>query len=367
MLFGDRFIMKLFRRVEPGVSPELELTRHLTEKAGFANAPALAGWLELRAGRAEPMTLGVLQAFVPNKGDAWRYTREDVKRYFERMQARPTQATTPQQHLLDLVGEEPPGEVRERMGAYLEATQLLGRRSGELHLALASSSDDPDFRPEPVSGLEQRSSYQSMRNLTGNVLRTLRRQLSRLPEGLQPQARALLAGEKQVVAGFETYLHQPVSALRSRIHGDYHLGQVLYTGKDFIIIDFEGEPARPLSERRRKRSVLRDVASMLRSFHYAAFGTLVELREQGLIGETRPEGLAGFADLWQVWASWGFLRGYLTVMRGSPLLPASREELQTLFDTFLLEKAIYELGYELNNRPAWVHIPLHGIGQICRF
>jgi maltose alpha-D-glucosyltransferase / alpha-amylase len=373
VLFGDRFILKLFRRVEPGTSPELELTRHLTEKAGFQHAPALAGWLDLRsaphaglsAGRGEPTTLGVLQAMVPNEGDAWRFTKENVKRYFERVAARPTRAQQPRKHLLDLVEEEAPDEVRDRMGGYLEAAQLLGRRTGELHVAL-TDAEDPGFRPEPVSGLDQRSTYQSMRNLTGNVLRTLARQLDRLPDELRPAARALLAAEKQVVAAFEAFLRQPTTALRSRIHGDYHLGQVLYTGKDFVIIDFEGEPARPLSERRRKRRALRDVAGMLRSFHYAAFGTLFELREQGLVGGHRIEELTGFADLWQIWASWAFLRGYLEVMRGSALLPLDRVELQTLLDTYLLEKAIYELGYELNNRPAWVQIPLHGIAQICR-
>jgi maltose alpha-D-glucosyltransferase/alpha-amylase len=178
-------------------------------------------------------------------------------------------------------------------------------------------------------------------------------------------ARELLGAEKRVMGAFEAYLRQAINALRIRTHGDYHLGQVLYTGKDFVIIDFEGEPARPLSERRRKRSCLTDVAGMLRSFHYAAFGTLVELRERGLIGERRLEDLSGLADLWQSWASWAFLRGYLRTLGASPLLPGDPQALRVLLDTYLLEKAVYELGYELNNRPAWVHIPVHGVRQIC--
>ncbi len=364
LVYGDRLMLKLFRRLEPGVSADLDLMRHLTERAAFAHSPPLAGWLELRAGRAEPVSLGVLEGFVANEGDAWRYTREEVQRFFERVAARREPVAPPGRPLLALLGEEPPAAVRDLIGAYLDAARLLGRRTGELHLALGDAQGDPDFRPEPHTGLYQRSTYQSMRNLTGAVFRLLRKRLPGLPEELQGQARELVARERRVLGGFESYLRRKITAPRIRTHGDYHLGQVLYTGKDFVIIDFEGEPARPLVERRRKRPALRDVAGMIRSFHYAAFGALRELGEEGRLAGAHAEELGPYADLWQVWSSWAFLGGYLGAMSDSPLIPRDREELGVLLDAFLLEKAVYELGYELNNRPGWVAIPMHGIRQI---
>jgi maltose alpha-D-glucosyltransferase / alpha-amylase len=160
-------------------------------------------------------------------------------------------------------------------------------------------------------------------------------------------------------------LKRRIDVVRIRTHGDLHLGQVLYTGKDFVIIDFEGEPARPLSERRRKRPGLRDVAGMLRSFHYAAFGSLLEQVSSGALGGRDFASMEPWARLWQEWTSWAFLKAYLETAGESPIVPKDRDELKVLLDAFVLDKAIYELGYELNSRPDWVTIPLHGIEQIA--
>jgi maltose alpha-D-glucosyltransferase / alpha-amylase len=364
LAYGDQLILKLFRRAEEGTNPDLEVGRFLTERCAFAHIPPVAGALEYRGGDGESTTLAILQAFVPNQGDAWRYTLDALGRYFERALAAPTPplAELPfaSRTLLDLAERDQSPQIYELVGAYIEQASLLGQRTAELHLALASALDDPQFAPEPFTALYQRSIYQSMRTQTSRVFQLLRRQLKELPEQDRADAEQLLLREAAIVASFRALLEGQISALRIRYHGDYHLGQVLYTGKDFVIIDFEGEPGRPLRDRRIKRSPLRDVAGMLRSFHYAVH---TALRNQAAGSLIRPEDMplaSAWAHSWQLWVSAAFLRTYRATADEAPFLPR-REELALLLDAFLLEKAIYELGYELNNRPDWVRIPLRGI------
>jgi maltose alpha-D-glucosyltransferase/alpha-amylase len=203
-----------------------------------------------------------------------------------------------------------------------------------------------------------------MRNLTGQVLRTMRARLPLLPEADRQRASEILANGDKITGRFQEYLTRRFTVARIRCHGDLHLGQVLHTGKDFAIIDFEGEPARPLSERRRKRAALRDVAGMLRSFHYAALMTTLDHQRVGALSASVLETLGPWARLWQVWVSWAFLREYLHTAGDADFVPHDREELRVLLDAMLLDKAVYELGYELNNRPDWLQIPLLAIGQI---
>jgi maltose alpha-D-glucosyltransferase/alpha-amylase len=200
-----------------------------------------------------------------------------------------------------------------------------------------------------------------MRNLTINNLSLLRRNLKQLPDQTRQDGEAMLGRQQELLRHFRQILDGRLTATRTRIHGDYHLGQVLWTGRDFAIIDFEGEPALPISTRRIKRSPLRDVAGMVRSFHYAAFHGLQALVEKGLVPEEATPGLGGWARWWYTWTAAGFLRSYRRHAEGRGCLPASAEELRDLLDVYLLEKAVYELGYELNNRPGWVHLPLAGI------
>jgi maltose alpha-D-glucosyltransferase/alpha-amylase len=229
---------------------------------------------------------------------------------------------------------------------------------------LASALDDPQFAPEPFTALYQQSIYQSMRAQTSRTFQVLRRQLKQLPEPTRTDAEQLLLTEAALVARFHALLDRRMSALRIRCHGDYHLGQVLYTGKDFAIIDFEGEPARPLSDRRIKRSPLRDVAGMLRSFHYAAHTALRDQASAALVRQEDIGHARAWAHVWRLWVSAVFLRTYRATADEAPFLPR-REELEILLDAFLLEKAVYELGYELNNRPDWVDIPLCGIRDLA--
>jgi maltose alpha-D-glucosyltransferase/alpha-amylase len=364
VIFGAHMIMKAFRRIDEGVSPDLEIGHFLTQR-GFTHTSQIAGHIEYRLGRREPMTLAVLQGFVPNEGDAWMYTLEELRRFFERaLTIRDTELPQGWPPLMTLAQATPPQKIAEAIGPYMESARLLGRRTAELHLALTASAEDRAFATETYTTLYQRSIYQSMRSLVGQNFRLLRRSLSSLPEPAREQARALLARQDEIVRRFEVFLKRRVTVVRSRCHGDFHLGQVLFTGKDFVIIDFEGEPARSLSERRRKRSALRDVAGMLRSFHYAALGALREERESGRLGERERAVIEPWAVAWQTWSGVAYLKEYLETAGKAPFVPRESDELRVLLDAFLLEKAVYELGYELNNRPDWLEIPIGGIESV---
>jgi maltose alpha-D-glucosyltransferase/alpha-amylase len=215
-----------------------------------------------------------------------------------------------------------------------------------------------------MSSLYQRSIYQSMRNLSARVFETLRTVRPGLPADTAVLADLLLANENRLAQRFRALLNGRIDALRIRCHGDFHLGQVLFTGSDFVILDFEGEPARSLSERRLKRSPLRDVAGMLRSFDYAAQGALLDFTREGVIRAEDAPRLAPWARLWREWVSSAFLRTYLRGVADTRLVPESREQLESLLDVLLLEKAVYELGYELDNRPDWAAIPLRSILEL---
>jgi maltose alpha-D-glucosyltransferase/alpha-amylase len=240
----------------------------------------------------------------------------------------------------------------------------MGQRLAELHHALTSTTDDPEFAPEPYSTLYQRSTYQSMQNLLARVMRLLNSRASIVPKDLREQAQLVSSHQKEIAARFDAFLRCRLTIDRMRIHGDLHLGQILYTGRDFAIIDFEGEPARPLSERRLKRAGLRDVAGMLRSFHYAALTSTIEQLRIGALGKFDFAGMAPWTNFWRTWSSWAFLKGYLEAGGHASFIPKSDDELRILLDAFVMDKAIYELGYELNNRPDWLLIPLLSLGQL---
>jgi len=366
VLYGHRFILKLFRRLQEGVNPDLEIGRFLTRK-GFANMPPVAGALEYQvAGRQEPDTLAILQGFVPNQGDAWEYTLDSLHHFYERVietRSDPAPAL-PRESLVATAQKELPPDAAQKIGAYLESARLLAQRTAQMHTVLASDTEDSRFAPEGFSKLYQRSLYQSMRSLTMGVLAQLRKQRRRMSESLQDAADRIANRQEDILAAMRTLTDAKISAKRLRCHGDYHLGQVLYTGKDFYIIDFEGEPARPVSERRIKRSPLRDVAGMLRSFHYAAYNVLFIEQRRGLFLEKDRRFAESWADFWYLWVSSVYLHHYLQEASAADFLPHTSQELQVLLRALLLEKAVYELGYEMNNRPDWLEIPVKGIEQL---
>jgi maltose alpha-D-glucosyltransferase/alpha-amylase len=356
VVFGDRLVLKLYRRLDQGVNPDLEIGRFLTDTVGFEHVAPVAGGLELREGRGPARTLGILHGFVANEGDAWSYTQDRVRGYLEgalaRAAARPD-IEIPAPSLFEVVQDGPPELAVETMEAYLEAARLLGRRTAEVHLALASNTEDPAFSPERVTPFYQRSLYQSLRgigNATFQLLRA-RRDLA--------GAEVVLAAQPGILERFKSVLEVKITGARTRIHGDFHLGQILYTGRDFVIIDFEGEPARPIGERRIKRLPLVDVAGMIRSFHYAA-----QVAARDLVEPDRATSAVPWVRLWYVSAAGAYLRDYLDGVDGAPFAPETREEVQVLLPAFLLEKALYEVAYEANNRPDWMPIAVAGITEL---
>jgi maltose alpha-D-glucosyltransferase/alpha-amylase len=365
IVYGDRLILKFFRRISEGLNPDVEVGRFITEKTAFANVPPLAGFLEMRKEQSEPATLGILQGLVINQGDAWRYTQDSLGRYFEEVLTRhpaPEAAMIPDKPLAEVAAQETPQPVRELMGPYLSSALLLGQRTGELHKSLASDVKDPAFAPEPFTALYRRSLYQSMRTLADQSLSLLEKRLPGLPEEIRPDGGKILKLESAILDRLKQILDKKMTGMRIRCHGDFHLGQVLFTGKDFVVIDFEGEPARSITERRLKRSPLRDVAAMLRSFNYAA---LSKLRNNSV----RPEDVAQlkpWARFWDFWVSVSYVKGYLDTTANASFLPKSQDELNLMLGVYVLEKAIYELAYELNNRPTWTDVPIAGILQIVK-
>ena len=358
--YGELLMFKLYRRLGEGVSPELELNRCLSQRAPEALVPPLLGAVEYRPGRSEPITLATLHGWVRNEGTAWEWARDELRRFYERALAsgpdvrpppRPAGAT-----LLDLAAMEPP-PVRELFIGSLAGARLLGRRTAELHLALASATDE-GLGTEPYSTLDQRSNYQSKRNLTGKVLRQLKLRGPRLSGKLAELAQNLMSHEAALYKRFEPLLERRLTARRCRIHGHYHLGKLLYTGKDFTVLDFEGDSDRPLAERRRKRSALRDVAAMVRSFEYAA---QTALRDAAIVREADRAAAEPWARLWMTWAPAAFLGAYLEATKGSPIVPRERAETEMLLDTLNLELALDDIHVELDRRPDWAMIALRSL------
>jgi maltose alpha-D-glucosyltransferase / alpha-amylase len=359
-------VIKLYRRLEDGTSLDLELGQFLSEQ-DFENTPTVLGSLDYRRDSGPSRTLAVAQEFVPNEGDAWSLTLDAISEYYERAASAPEvplslDART--RTLLRLAATPAPDEGRALVGSYIEEARLLGQRTADMHVALASAPDNAAFAPEPFTMFYQRSLYQSMRNLAGRVLQLLGSRSADMQGEPQALAQEVLEQNNAILERFRTLIDGKITGARIRCHGDYHLGQVLWTGNDFHITDFEGEPIRPLSERRLKRSPLRDVAGMLRSFHYAAYAAQREHEQRHNVHPRDHHMVGQWARTWYVHAGSAFLNGYMSVMASSEILPASADEMALLLDALLLEKAVYELGYELGNRPDWVEIPLRGVLQL---
>jgi maltose alpha-D-glucosyltransferase/alpha-amylase len=340
----------------------------LTERARFPYAPAILGSIEYRRRGVAPATVATVHTFVPNESDAYSWYRDAIGRFFDGVLSRPDDhgldERTGPVHPLDVLGHEPPASFETLAGGILASVELLGRRTGELHLALASARDDPAFAPEPLNMLAQRSTYQSMRNTATRGLRALEAARG-LPEVCAVEAREVLDHSDELMERLRRLLSAP-GGQRIRVHGDLHLGQVLSTGRDFLFIDFEGEPSLPVGQRRLKRSPLRDVAGMLRSFDYAARSSIPDAAARGQVRseERAHELLIAHAEEWVTWAGAAYLRGYLDVVGPTGLVPSDPHSRRIQLDAHLLEKALYEVRYELDHRPDWVGIPLAGLRRL---
>ena len=339
---GERLFLKGYRHIRAGVNPEFEVGRFLTEVARFANCVPVAGAIEHVAADGTPTSLALLQGYVANQGDGWSTTLDYLERCFESQLA---------------AAAEPPADMH---GAYLSLVHTLGTRTAEMHKALALRTGDPAFDPEPLESDDLAGWKRRVHDDALATLALLEQQQEQLPAPAIGNTRTLLEQRQRLLARIEACGMPAGPCLKTRYHGDYHLGQVLVSSNDFVIIDFEGEPARPLAERRIKHSSLRDVAGMLRSFDYA--------RWSAVLRDTRTDAdrarLATLAHGWQREARETFLRAYDETARGSGLYE-SFADVQGLIGLFELEKALYELRYEINNRRAWINVPLWGVLVLC--
>jgi maltose alpha-D-glucosyltransferase/alpha-amylase len=330
---GDRLFLKCYRRLRAGVNPEFEIGRYLTEVAHFKHCVPLAGAVEYVPRNGEACTVALLQGYVANQGDGWGYTLAYLERALESAMGQ---------------GAEP----KSVHGAYLTLMHTLATRTGELHRAFALRSGDPAFEPEPLTPQDVGGWRASVRHEAEQTFALLQK---------NEKAQPLLARRAEVLALIDACAAPRGGGLKTRHHGDYHLGQVLIANNDFVIIDFEGEPSRPLAEARRKHSALRDVAGMLRSFSYAKWSAR-ERYVSGLTGGPAAVTVdkdAGL-DAWEAEVRRAFLKAYAAATEGSGLY-ASFEDAAGLLTLFELEKVLYELRYEINNRPNWVHVPLSGV------
>ena len=361
LLFPGKLLLKVFRRQQAGLNPDIEIGRYLTETAHFPHVAPFGGSIEYQREARPPATLAMLQGFVPNEGDGWRWTLEVLDRYYEAtapLTIPPEFLPEARPNLLQLSETPETNFAAEHVGAYLQDAALLGVRTAELHIALSLNEGDPAFAPEALTGQSLWQLRDDLVEHANGAFATLKENLSRLPDPTVELAGLVLSRRRAALDCLRQLNESDAGATRMRIHGDYHLGQVLRAKGDFVILDFEGEPARSLEQRRSKQSPLKDVAGMLRSFSYAAFSALIQYTTR------RPEDfqkLEPWARLWEQSVSAVFLRAYRQVVKNSSIMPTEGPELDRLLNAYVLDKVLYEMVYELNNRPNWVRIPLTGI------
>lgn len=338
---GDAMIMKIIRQPRIGINPEAEVSQFLTENAKDAHSPALYGTLAVKGLSHEPLIIGVVQEKIPNQGDGWHVTLEYLERFIEEHSLRSEPQT-------ESIAPE------EEHGFYLALAKQLGRRTAELHQAFAQPTGQPEFDPEPIDGFDREAWLDGLSVVAERAFISIENAMMHLAPERQALAREALAQRPKVETMIRSLLPRQFKTRKTRVHGDYHLGQVLVAKNDFYIIDFEGEPTRSLKERRRKTSPLKDVAGMLRSFDYAAAAALRDVKQAFA---DKPEKLQPVLAEWRNATCEAFWNSYLET-----LAPAEndKQEMLQLRDFFLLEKVLYEIVYESHARPNWIDIPIQG-------
>jgi len=350
IIYGEAFIMKNFRKLSYGINPDLEIPLFLTTQTNFGNIARVAGYIEYTGSNNLKTSIASLQTFIPNDGDGWSYTLEHLKKFYEFALQHSSATSLNQSGVDESIGPI----VREFSNHYLNDMYRLGQVTGELHVALASDAAEPDFAPEEITMADVTLWTSRMRSYGTEIINSLQNagksfssqiaeQLSKVSDNVDFYLRK--SGELAILAEQKIW--------KTRYHNDYHLGQVLKTGNDFVVIDFEGEPARPLEERRQKQSPLKDVAGMLRSFNYAVYAAIFNMKLES-------ERMEMWGRVWEELVKKSYLNGYLVATGGTDasFLPDSEEAMLKVLSVFQMDKAIYELNYELNNRPTWVEIPL---------
>jgi maltose alpha-D-glucosyltransferase / alpha-amylase len=364
IVFGDRVILKLFRRLEYGPNPDYEMTHYLSERHGYDGVPQYIGRLEYRRPMAGSATVAFVERFVHNQGDGWQWMLDELGRYYERAVAMPPDhllAFADQGSALQLSDHDLPPELADALGFSDDAAAALGKRTAQMHLTLAEGTDDPSFAPEVVTNDVLTTLAAELREQATRTFVRLRDSVPNLPDDVVEAASRVLSIRSALANRLGQVADLPPEGARIRVHGDYHLGQVLRVGGDFVVIDFEGEPSLPLPDRRKKHIALRDVASMLRSFSYAARVALSThmARRPGTEERVQP-----WVRLWERSVHAAFLRSYRLAVGQATFLPRRAESFARLLDAFLLDKALYELRWELEHRPSWIRVPLAGILEL---
>jgi maltose alpha-D-glucosyltransferase/alpha-amylase len=348
LMIEECLVMKLYRELQPGKHPEIELGRYLTDVAKFANTPPLLGSVEIVRKSGQVTAAAVAHAFVRNQGDGWNYTLSYLGRFFDE-----TAVLAP-----DELNARAPEEAH---AVYLTQIRQLGLRTAEFHRALCPTEAERAFMPEPITAADVAEWVKYVRREAKGALTALRRERRRLAPAIIPMADYLLERQSALSERIGSDLAKVPAAVKIRIHGDFHLGQVLVAQNDFYIIDFEGEPRRPLADRSAKDSPLRDVAGMLRSFDYVALAAVEQL---GQAHADRGNELTRLALAWRDAAIAAYLAAYKEAIAGCPAYPEETAAADRLLELFMLGKAFYEIRYELANRPTWLVIPLRGVLRI---
>lgn len=365
IIYDEAFFLKVYRKVDRSLNPDVEITRFLTERTNFKHVPLYTGDVQWITGSGT-MVLGMMQELVKENTDGWSFILDKLRTFNDSVLTDP-EAEIPQSgsSLMDRVDYNAiPSKQKQLLDtAVTERINLLGIRTAEMHLALASSNNDAAFKPEEFSLHYQRSLFASFQTLVRMTFESLAENYDKLPVDVKPEADALMGMKDAILTRLKNVYMNKFDTVKIRVHGDYHLGQTLFTGKDILILDFEGEPARSYSERRLKKSALKDVAGMIRSFHYAAYGSLYLNNN---LKKDEINTLVPFVEQWQKYMSTFYVQAYLDTVKDSMLVPQNKDDLKILLETYILEKAIYELNYELNNRPDWVIIPIRGIKAIMQ-
>ncbi len=372
ILYGKQFILKLFRHLHSGENPDVEIGRFLTESAHFDHIPPFLGEISVTHPGSEKTTIAFLQGLVANQGDGWSWFLNQLTALFRETALPPAPPEPPAASFLR--NDSPATETPASAQPMLRAAALLGRRTAEMHLALSSSADVAAFAPEPMSADDLAQDARRIEAQLASAFEALKTKLTALDDTTADSAAVLLSHRLDLYARARAIQNSNAGGQRIRIHGDYHLGQTLRTAAvagaqttqedgDFVLIDFEGEPARPLGERRRKQSPLKDVAGMLRSFSYVVQAARHPLdstnHEQSQL--LASANISAWSRVLEAALGSAFLGAYRSVMDSNPTLLPDAQDAQHLLDAYLLEKALYELLYELNNRPSWLPIPIAGV------
>jgi len=348
ILLEDYLVIKLYRRLSSGTHPEIEMGRFLTDVAGFPNTPPLLGTVEFLDAKGVPTALACLHGFIRNQGDGWTFSLSYLERFLD-------------EHVLLPVEEL--AQRQDLHAVYVTQARQLGLRTAELHRALCRADADKAFAPEPLTSAYLRSYLRKVRQQGAAALKTLADRQQQLPPQLVERVAPLLTRRNETLARVGQALPARIDAARCRIHGDYHLGQVLVAQNDFYVLDFEGEPNRSLEERREKQIALKDVAGMVRSFDYCAWTAVEKVATNH---PDRRDALAALALGWRDAAVSAFLDSYRAAIAGCPAYPSDESAAKVLLELAIMEKLFYEIGYELANRPAWLRIPLASAAHLLR-